>query len=54
MTAYPKGSKIVHGLYGEGKVVESEGRGSEEKVVIKFGDGTRKKFMVKFSPLVKA
>ena len=48
---YPKGSKIAHSLYGEGKVLDSDGIGSEEKVVIKFKDGSKKKFMVKFAPL---
>ena len=51
---YPKGSKIIHSLYGDGLVIETEGVGNEEKVVIKFSDGTRKKFMVKFAPLVMA
>ena len=50
---YEKGCKLLHGLYGEGIVLESEGRGSDEKVLIKFLDGTKKKFMVKFSPLMK-
>tara|TARA_R110002072_G_scaffold288917_1_gene455615 strand:+ start:306453 stop:308723 length:2271 start_codon:yes stop_codon:yes gene_type:complete len=48
---FPSGSKVVHTLYGEGKVLDSEGFGNEEKVVIKFNDGARKKFMVKFAPL---
>lgn len=51
---FPKGSNIIHSLYGNGLVLESEGNGSDEKVVIKFSDGTRKKFMVKFAPLVLA
>ena len=49
---FPKGSKVIHSLYGEGKVLESEGTGPEEKVVIRFLDGARKKFMVRFAPLV--
>ena len=49
---FPKGSRIIHSLYGEGLVLESEGAGPEEKVVIKFMDGARKKFMVRFAPLV--
>lgn len=48
---FPAGSKIIHALYGEGKVLESEGIGADEKVVIRFNGGTRKKFMVKFAPL---
>jgi DNA helicase-2/ATP-dependent DNA helicase PcrA len=51
---FPKGSKVIHSLYGVGKVLESEGQGSDEKVVISFADGIRKKFMVKFSPIVMA
>jgi len=49
---FPKGSSIIHSLYGKGKVLESEGFGPEEKVLIKFSDGARKKFMVRFAPLV--
>ena len=50
---YPSGSKIMHALYGEGLVLDSEGAGQEEKVTIQFRDGIRKKFMVKFAPLQK-
>ncbi len=50
-STYKKGEKVVHSLYGEGKVLECEGTGNEEKVTIKFSDGARKKFMVKFAPL---
>lgn len=51
---YPSGSRIVHALYGEGTVLDSEGLGQDEKVTILFRDGIRKKFMVKFAPLQKA
>ncbi len=51
---FPKGSKVVHSLYGAGKVEESEGAGADEKVLIRFADGNRKKFMVKFAPIVMA
>ena len=50
---YPSGSKIIHALYGEGTVLNSEGLGQDEKVTIQFRDGIRKKFMVKFAPLQK-
>jgi DNA helicase-2/ATP-dependent DNA helicase PcrA len=43
---------VVHSLYGEGVVVDSEGNGADEKVLIKFSDGNKKRFMVKFAPLV--
>ncbi len=49
---YPKGTRVVHAIYGRGSIIENEGQGNEEKVLIKFSDGTRKKFMVKFAPLV--
>lgn len=52
-TSYPSGIKIVHALYGEGTVLDSEGLGHDEKVTIQFRDGMRKKFMVKFAPLQK-
>lgn len=48
---FPKGARIIHSLYGEGKVLETEGIDKEEKVLIKFKDGARKKFMVRFAPL---
>lgn len=47
------GNKIVHALYGEGTVLDSEGLGQDEKVTIQFRDGIKKKFMVKFAPLQK-
>lgn len=50
---YPSGSKIIHALYGEGTVLDSEGLGQDEKVTIQFRDGIKKKFMVKFAPLQK-
>lgn len=48
---YPQGSKVLHSLFGEGKIIQNEGLGSEEKVVIQFKTGEKKKFMVKFAPL---
>lgn len=51
---FPKGSNVIHSLYGKGKVEESEGAGADEKVLIKFADGARKKFMVKFAPITLA
>ncbi|WP_419173272.1 ATP-dependent helicase [Halobacteriovorax sp.] len=48
---YPKGSKIVHSLYGEGTVLDCIGPSGDEKVTIKFNDGAQKKFMAKFAPL---
>lgn len=51
--SYASGSKIIHALYGEGTVLDSEGLGPDEKVTIMFRDGIRKKFMVKFAPLQK-
>lgn len=51
---FPKGSKVVHSLYGAGMVESTEGAGADEKVQIKFTDGNRKKFMVKFAPIVLA
>ncbi|MGE3609472.1 MAG: ATP-dependent helicase [Bacteriovoracaceae bacterium] len=53
LSNYPSGSKIVHALYGEGTVLDSEGLGQDEKVTILFRDGIKKKFMVKFAPLQK-
>ncbi len=50
---YQSGSRILHALYGEGTVLDSEGMGQDEKVTIQFRDGIRKKFMVKFAPLQK-
>jgi DNA helicase-2/ATP-dependent DNA helicase PcrA len=52
-TSFNMGNKIVHALYGEGVVLDSEGLGQDEKVTIQFRDGIKKKFMVKFAPLQK-
>ncbi len=49
---FPTGSKVVHSLYGEGKVVDTSGIGPDEKVVIKFSGGEKKKFLVRFAPIV--
>lgn len=48
---FKTGSKVIHSLYGEGSVIDSEGFGQDEKVTIRFKDGVNKKFMVKFAPL---
>ncbi len=50
---YPKGTRVLHSLYGEGEILDTEGFGNDEKVTIKFDGGGRKKFMVKFAPLVE-
>lgn len=51
LSQYPSGSKIIHTLYGEGTVLDSQGLGQDEKVTILFKDGIKKKFMVNFAPL---
>lgn len=48
---HPKGSKVIHALYGEGLVVDNDGSGEDEKILIQFKDGIKKRFMVKFAPL---
>lgn len=48
---YESGAKVLHALYGEGTVLESEGSGPDEKIMIQFRDGVKKRFMVKFAPL---
>ncbi|MBT7766469.1 MAG: hypothetical protein HN730_04890, partial [Bdellovibrionales bacterium] len=48
---YPKGTKVVHSLYGEGTVLHSSGVGNNEKVMIQFHNGMRKRFLAKFAPL---
>lgn len=48
---FPKGSKVMHSLYGKGIIESTEGSGADEKVMIKFTDGNRKRFMVKFAPI---
>ena len=52
LSTFPDGSKICHSLYGKGRVLESQGTGSDEKVTIQFLNGSRKKFSVKFAPIV--
>jgi DNA helicase-2/ATP-dependent DNA helicase PcrA len=48
---YVSGQKVLHALYGQGTVLESEGAGADEKILIMFRDGVKKRFMVKFAPL---
>lgn len=48
---YSKGMKVLHSLYGEGKILKVEEKGEKEKVLIKFLDGSRKRFLIKFTPL---
>jgi DNA helicase-2/ATP-dependent DNA helicase PcrA len=50
---FPKGSKISHKLYGEGKVLDVQGSLQDEKITIEFKNGARKKFLVKFAPIEK-
>ncbi|OFZ14404.1 MAG: hypothetical protein A2X86_06045 [Bdellovibrionales bacterium GWA2_49_15] len=49
---FPKGSRIIHSVYGKGTVLDTEGFGAEEKVVIIFPDGAKKRFLVKFAPIM--
>lgn len=51
LSQYSAGEKVMHALYGEGKVLETEGAGPDEKIMIQFRDGVKKRFMVKFAPL---
>jgi DNA helicase-2/ATP-dependent DNA helicase PcrA len=48
---FAQGIKIKHKLYGEGKVLDTQGVGADEKVTVLFKNGAKKKFMVKFAPL---
>lgn len=50
-SVYASGQKVLHALYGEGTVMESEGGGADEKIMIMFRDGAKKRFLVKFAPL---
>ncbi|MBI2521645.1 MAG: UvrD-helicase domain-containing protein [Bdellovibrio sp.] len=49
---FQKGNRVIHSVYGKGKVLETEGFGAEEKVLIIFPDGAKKKFLVKFAPIM--
>ncbi|MCK5071838.1 MAG: UvrD-helicase domain-containing protein [Bacteriovoracaceae bacterium] len=49
---FPAGSRIIHSLYGEGIVLETEGAGKNEKILIRFKDGIRKKFLTCIAPIV--
>ncbi|MCY4644243.1 MAG: UvrD-helicase domain-containing protein [Bacteriovoracales bacterium] len=51
-STFSDGSKVCHSLYGEGRVLESQGMGNDEKVIIQFLNGSRKKFLVKFAPIM--
>ncbi len=49
---FPPGKRVIHSLYGEGKILSTDGFGDGEKVHIQFANGAQKRFMVKFTPLV--
>jgi DNA helicase-2/ATP-dependent DNA helicase PcrA len=45
------GSKVKHGVFGEGKVTQISGSGESAKITVIFNNGTRRVFMLAFAPL---
>lgn len=45
------GSRVKHGVFGEGKVVAISGSGEAAKITVVFGNGTKRVFMLKYAPL---
>ncbi len=48
---YPKGSIIIHTVYGKGRVFSNDGSGEDEKISVIFSSGSKKKFLAKYAPI---
>jgi DNA helicase-2/ATP-dependent DNA helicase PcrA len=46
-----RGRRVIHPVYGAGKVLEVIGTGEFSKVTVLFDSGFRQTFMLKFAPL---
>ena len=46
-----RGAKVVHEIFGEGRVIEVTGRGDKAKAVVDFQRQGRKNLMLKFANL---
>lgn len=45
------GSRVRHGVFGEGKVVSITGSGESAKITVVFGNSTKRVFILKYAPL---
>lgn len=45
------GSRVKHGVFGEGKVMSLSGSDDSTKITVVFNNGTKRVFMLKFAPL---
>lgn len=45
------GSRVRHGVFGEGKVTSMAGSGEAAKITVIFSNGTKRVFMLKYAPL---
>jgi DNA helicase-2/ATP-dependent DNA helicase PcrA len=48
------GCRVIHKTYGEGVVLEREGKGDEAKITVYFPKRGRKKFVLKYAPIKRA
>jgi len=44
-------TRVSHKLFGEGRVIESGGKGTHQTVTVLFDEGTKKKFLVEYANL---
>jgi len=45
------GCRVIHKTYGEGVVLDEEGKGEEKKITVYFPNRGRKKFVLKYAPI---
>jgi DNA helicase-2/ATP-dependent DNA helicase PcrA len=45
------GSRVKHGVFGEGKVIAISGSGESVKISVLFNNGAKRVFMLKYAPL---
>jgi DNA helicase-2/ATP-dependent DNA helicase PcrA len=48
------GERVVHGTWGEGTVLESDGAGEDAEAVVRFETVGRKKLLLRMAPLKRA
>ena len=48
------GDTVVHGLWGEGSVLETSGAGEDAEAVVLFGTVGRKKLLLRMAPVKRA
>ena len=53
-SSWASNGQVVHGKWGEGRVVEASGPGEDAEAVVQFGSVGRKKLLLRMAPLKRA